>query len=71
MAKQAGITGKNTLDKMKQLNKFVKTSQGVKFRNTFYDIKDDVIIAEVRSKKRRQPIKENILPIKLDKEKQT
>lgn len=53
MAKQAGITGKNTLDKMKQLNKFVKTSQGVKFRNTFYDIKDDVIIAEVRSKKKK------------------
>ena len=50
LAQHTGIEGKNTLEKMKKLNKFVKTPRGKWFKKTVYKIKDDIILLEIKRK---------------------
>lgn len=50
LAEKVWITGKNTLERMKKLNKYVKTPEGKKFKKTVYRLKDDIILSDIKKK---------------------
>lgn len=57
IAEKTGVGGKNTLEKIKNLNKFVKTEQGKSYKKTVYKMKDDMIIADLTNKGSKIPDK--------------
>lgn len=50
LAEKAGITGKNTLERMKKLNKYVKTPEGKRLKKSVYRVKDDIILSDIKKK---------------------
>ena len=50
LAEKAGITGKNTLERMKKLNKYAKTPEGKRLKKSVYRVKDDIILSDIKKK---------------------
>lgn len=50
LAEKAGIDGKNTLERVKLLNKYIKTKKWKWLKKAVYKVKDDIILFDIRSK---------------------